>query len=65
MREPWQLLTIPIVVGRNAHARVTIAMIAILMHDGPACAGRGQISVTSKYGLSRLMRCPYFATQMG
>lgn len=38
MREPWQLLTISIMVGRNAHARVTIAMIAILMHDGPAYA---------------------------
>lgn len=49
MREGSQLLAISIVVGRNAHASVAIAMIASLMHDRPACAGRGQISVPSKY----------------
>lgn len=51
MRERSQLLAISILVGRNAHASVAIAMILSLMHDGPTCAGRGQISVPSKYRL--------------
>lgn len=40
-------VTILILAGRNANASVAIALIVSRMHDGPACAGRGQIRITT------------------
>lgn len=51
---PSQRLTPSVLVERNANARNAIEIIASRMHDGLACAGRGQFSVTLKYGTEGL-----------